>query len=101
MCLFSDGQQQKVRNKKKRLHAWKAGSTKRPTCYLLKVNVQLKLSCNGEAVIVASLPAVAAAHSVAQRGAAEAHVAELDVFGEKAAICEQGQKVKVNCVVDG
>lgn len=67
-----------------------AGSAERPTCYLLKVHVQLKLSCDGEAVLRAGSSAVAAARSLSSRGgAAQAHVAELDVFSEEEpAFCE-------------
>lgn len=70
--------------------AGQAGSAERPTCYLLKVNVQLKLSCDGEAVLRAGSSAVAPARPLSRRGAAvQAHVAELYIFSEeKPAICE-------------
>lgn len=90
---MTNGQQRKAdqtENKKQRLTSVQAGSAERPTCYLLKVNVQLKLSCDGEAVLRAGSSAVAAARSLSSRGgAAQAHVAELDIFSEeKPAFCE-------------
>lgn len=67
------------------------GSAERPTCYLLKVHIQLKLSRYGGAVLLAGFPAVAAARSLSRRGAAEAHVAELDVLSEEEpAVCGHG-----------
>lgn len=61
---------------------------RQPTCYLLWVHVQLKLGCDERAVLLAGLPAVAAARPLPRRGAAQAHVAELDVFcEEEPAVC--------------
>lgn len=67
------------------------GSAEGPTCYLLKVHIQLKLSRDGGAVLVAGSPAVAAARSLSGRSAAETHVAELHVLGEEEpAACGDG-----------
>lgn len=88
---------------RQQVKGWREGSSRQaggvrgtwgaeePTCYLLKVHIQFKLSRDGGAVLVAGLPAVAAARSQSRRGAAQAHVAELHVLGEEEpAVCGDG-----------
>lgn len=101
VCLVTNRQQRggkkkRWERKKRRLQTDRQagrqrGSAERPTCYLLKVHIQLKLSRYGGAVLLAGFPAVAAACPLSGRGAAEAHVAELDVLSEEEpAICGHG-----------
>lgn len=60
-----------------------------PTCYLLYVHIQLKLSSDQGAVLLTRLPAVTAAEPLSGwRDTAQADVTELHIFSEEEpAVC--------------
>lgn len=52
----------------------------KPTCYLLKAHIQLKLGRDGGAVLLAGLPPVPTARALAGGTAVKAHKTELDIL---------------------